>query len=361
MKNIQVFFKRRTVQLLFLGIVIHTGVLFALFVHQAEQGMLPTLERPPAVEAFLPIGALVSLKHFLYTGTFNRIHPAGLALFLTIWATAVLAKKGFCSWVCPVGFLSEILARFHGRFFGKGLVLPAWVDIPLRSVKYLLAGFFIWTIFFKMPLFSLEQFIDSEYNRFSDIQMLWFFTRISLTALAVLMALLVLSLLVRNFWCRYLCPYGAVLGIIGFFSLGGIRRDSSHCTRCGRCEKVCQGQIRIMDDVKIQSPECTSCLECVNACPEKALGFSVVSGRFSLPATGLALAMVLLFVFGVGWAKLSGNWQNDISKMEYMAYTTGFRMPDQFRPDPEKMKRMIRAMQAMERSGQTRLRGSGTP
>ena len=352
MKNIQAFFKRRMVQFLFLGIVIHTGILFALFVHQAEQGRLPDFDRPPAVEAFLPIGALVSLKHFLFTGTVNRIHPAGLVLFLTICATALLAKKGFCSWVCPVGLLSETLSRFHVRLFGKGLILPSWLDVPLRSVKYLLAGFFIWTIFFQMPLFALVQFIDSEYNRFSDIQMLWFFTHISPAALAVLMALLALSVIVRNFWCRYLCPYGAVLGIIGFFSLGEIRRDNGHCTHCGRCEKKCQGQIRIMEKEKIQSPECTSCLECVNVCPEKALGYSVVTGRFTLPETGLALAIGLLFVLGVGTAKLCGNWQNDISKMEYLAYTAGFSMPDPFRPDPEKMKRMIRAMQAMERSGQ---------
>jgi len=98
---------RRSVQILFLLAVVFIGAKFYLFVSCIEKGVTPDFERPAGVEAFLPISALVSLKHLLYTGTINRIHPSGLVLFLMICFTAVFAKKGFCSWVCPVGTLSD--------------------------------------------------------------------------------------------------------------------------------------------------------------------------------------------------------------------------------------------------------------
>ncbi len=152
---------RRWCQIIFLAIVIAIGIQFALFVFQRESGVLPDVDRPPGVEAFLPISALVSLKHLIYTKTINDIHPSGLVIFLIICVTALVVKKGFCSWVCPFGLFSDILAKIHSRLFFRSLKLPQWADIPLRGLKYLLAGFFIYYIFFKMPAAAIEQFIHS--------------------------------------------------------------------------------------------------------------------------------------------------------------------------------------------------------
>ncbi len=320
MEFLKLFLFRRTfVQSLFTGIVVYIGFMFTLFVHLTEQGNIPGFDRPAGVEAFLPIGALVSLKQFLITGEINRIHPAGLVLFLLICTTALFAKKGFCSWICPIGFLSETLSKAHFMVFRKGFVLPALLDRLLRSLKYIIAGFFIWIIFFQMPMNSVEQFIQSPYNRFSDISMLKFFTRMSATTFFVLVTLAVLSVLVRNFWCRYLCPYGALLGLIGLFSLGGIRRSGEHCTGCGKCEKKCQGLIKIRAKESVRSLECSACLECVKHCPEKkALSFSMLPGKVVLNEQTVGLALVLMFALGIAAAKISGHWQNDIPKAEYI-------------------------------------------
>ncbi len=311
------FIARKAVQIAFSILVITIGIQFYLFVFQAEKGILPGIDRPPGVEAFLPISALVSLKHLVFTGTINRVHPSGLVIFLIVCSTALLAKKGFCSWVCPFGLLSEFLARIHRRIFSNGLTLPVWSDMPLRSLKYLLAGFFIYQIFFKMSRSSIEQFIHSPYNRFADIKMLTFFTQISQTTVIVLSALFVLSILIRHFWCRYLCPYGAILGIIGLFSAGRITRNPSHCTTCGKCEKNCPSHIPIRQKTQIHSTECTACLSCVKACPEnQAIGFSFF--RIPTGPVGLALVIVCLFAAGIATAKITGNWQNDIPKKAYV-------------------------------------------
>ena len=69
-------------------------------------------------------------------------------------------------------------------------------------------------------------------NMVADIKMLHFFTHISTLALGVLIILLVLSILIRNFWCRYLCPYGALLAALSIFSVIKIRRNDDTCTQC---------------------------------------------------------------------------------------------------------------------------------
>lgn len=338
---------RKGVQFLFLTITLFLGIKFYLFVAQLGSGAMPTLERPPGVEAFLPISALVSLKYFLFTGIFNRVHPSALVLFLIICATALVVKKGFCSWICPLGLVSDFLAKLNGFFFKRRWDVPPWADFFLRTVKYSVAGFFVWSIFFKMPVAAIGQFIQSPYNTFADIKMLEFFTKISFTSFWVITALLVLSVLIKHFWCRYLCPYGAILGVLGFLSMGKIRRKNENCIKCGNCESVCPGKISLMDKGRVHSLECSTCLGCVDVCPSKnAIGFSLFSGRMILNQKKIALVLIVFFMGGITIAKGTGHWQNNTSVQAYREHVLSVRMSERIpaKMDPEKMRRMIEKM-----------------
>jgi len=342
---------RMLVQIIFCLVIVSTGIKFYFFVSQLETGIIPDFERPPGVEAFLPISALVSLKHLLLTGTINSVHPSALVLFLIICLTAFIVKKGFCSWVCPLGLLSDYLAKLHFNIFKKNIGLPVPVDLLLRSIKYVLAGFFIWNIFYKMPLNSIEQFIQSPYNRFADIKMLMFFINISNTSLIVILVLIFLSFIIPYFWCRYLCPYGAILGILSFFSIGKIKRNPSYCIDCGICEKNCPGLIKIRQKELIHSSECTACMSCIKNCPEKrSIGFFIFSDKIQVGQLTIALVMILIFVVGISIAKISGKWQNKTSKTQYRGYIVQNSMPwnKNGRIDPEMMEKMIKRMKNIQ-------------
>lgn len=340
-----IFTVRRIIQLIFLIITLFIGIKFYWFVAQLESGGVVNLERPPGVEAFLPISALVSLKYFLFTGIFNRVHPSALVIFLIICSTAFVFKKGFCSWICPFGLLSDVLADVHLYLFKKQIHLPRWMDLSLREIKYAVAGFFIWSIFITMPVDAVGNFIHSPYNRFSDIKMLEFFTNISLTALIVTTVLVFLSVIIPNFWCRYLCPYGAILGIFGFFSLGKIKRSSQNCINCKQCETVCPGKIQITKKRNINSLECSACLRCVQSCPQKdAIVFSLQG--YPIDPKRVALVIIALFALGIITARQTGYWQNETSVQAYRQYILSKQMPWKTPKgiDPEKMKRMIEKM-----------------
>jgi hypothetical protein len=131
--NIQAY--RKIVQYLFLAVTLLIGVQFSIFVGQLEKGVLPTMTRPPGIEAFLPISSLISFKYWLLTGVFNPIHPSGLIIFLVILSTAILLKRGFCSWVCPIGLLTEYLNRLHRFIFRKDIKVPRLAGLPAAQFK----------------------------------------------------------------------------------------------------------------------------------------------------------------------------------------------------------------------------------
>ena len=91
------------------------GIQFARWVSAARAGVLPLPERPAGVEAFLPVSGLMGLLDWVYRGSLNVIHPAATVLVLVAIALALLLRKSFCSWICPVGFLSDLLARVGRR------------------------------------------------------------------------------------------------------------------------------------------------------------------------------------------------------------------------------------------------------
>ena len=322
-------FYRKCVQFGFLAVTIWIGIEFILFVYQLENGLNVTVSRPPGVEAFLPIASLMSLKYWWLTGIFNEVHPSGLVLLLIILAVAIFLKKGFCSWVCPVGLLSEYLERVHVLLFDKPRKLVRWLDFPLRSIKYLLLFFFLWAILVQMGVPDLHHFLYSPYNKVADIKMLKFFSAMSGLTARVLIGLFLLSILFRHFWCRYLCPYGALLGALSWLSPWKINRNEKSCIDCKKCTKVCPAQVKVHQTKTVFSDECHACLRCVDVCPvENTLHFSLSQTKGRLSGKMYAVMIVLFFLLGTTIARGIGKWQNNITIDEYKHHIQRLHDPD---------------------------------
>jgi NAD-dependent dihydropyrimidine dehydrogenase PreA subunit len=309
---------RRLVQAGFLLTVLWIGVEFVRWVHGLEAGRVVG-ERPPGVEAFLPIAALLSLRHLFLTGQVHPVHPAGLVILVLVLGTSLLAKKAFCSWVCPIGTLSEALAGLSQRLFRRKLRLPRLLDLPLRSLKYLLLAFFVHAVFFAMDPAAVADFLDSPYNRVADVKMLYFFERLSPFALKVILGLVVLSIVVPYFWCRYLCPYGALLGALSLLSPLKITRHAPSCIDCNLCTRACPSHLPVARLARVSSDECFGCLSCVAACPvTRALRVETPAPwRRAVRPAAFAALVVGLFVVGTILARATGHWENAVTNEEY--------------------------------------------
>lgn len=311
-------FWRLLIQWGFLLWVLYIGIRFGLFVqHFASKGATVYIERPAGVDGFLPIGGLASLKLWLTTGQFDVLHPAALVLLLTFLSMSLLAKKSFCSWLCPVGTLSEGGWKLGQRLFGRNLNLWRWLDVPLRGLKYLLLGFFVKILLIDMPVAAVASFLKTPYWALSDIKMLHFFTDMSLMTLIVVTVITLLSLLIKNAWCRYLCPYGALLGLVSLLSPFKIRRDSGNCTDCRACSRTCPAQISVHSKNRVFNAECTGCLSCQDACPEGCLAMTTVRPRRPLPAWVFPLLLLTVYATGVGWGMATGHWDSSLHYADY--------------------------------------------
>jgi polyferredoxin len=309
---------RHLVQAGFLLTVLLVGWEFVRFVHGLEAGHVVG-ERPPGVEAFLPIAALLSLRHLVLTGEVHPVHPAGLVILLLILALGFLAKKAFCSWVCPVGTLSEALAALSRRSFGRTLALPRALDLPLRSLKYLLLAFFVYAVFFAMGPAAVRDFLDSPYNRVADVKMLYFFERLSPFALKLLLGLVALSFVVPYSWCRYLCPYGALLGAVSLLSPLKVTRHAPSCIDCNLCTRACPQRLPVATLARVRSDECFGCLSCVAACPvPRALRVETPAPwRRAVRPAAFAALVAGLFVGGTLLARAASLWRNSVTTEEY--------------------------------------------
>ncbi len=289
---------------------------FAAFYASGGTGVSPA-GRAPSVEGFLPIGALMSLKLWITTGIFDRVHPAGLVIFIAALLLALVLKKAFCGWICPVGAISEAAGKLGVKIFGRSFSMPAVLDYPLRAVKYILAAFFMYVVVVKMSAPVIAGFLDSDYYKVADVKMLYFFTRMTTGTAVALSALFGLSLFFRNFWCRYLCPYGALLGLISVCSPVKITRNERSCIHCGKCARHCPSHLPVDRKIRVRSPECTGCLTCVSHCPARgALDAAVTKRRAVSPALYVAIAVFLFFGL-IGTAKLAGRWNSAVAPSDY--------------------------------------------
>jgi polyferredoxin len=308
---------RRSMQLAFLALNAWIGIEFVLFVRYFESGgNSPRVARPPGIEGWLPIASLMNLKVLLRTGYIPRVHPAGLFLLIAFLGISWLLRKAFCSWLCPVGTISEYLWRIGKDTFNKNWRLPRGVDVALRGLKYLLLGLFGYAIL-SMSVAGIRAFLEGPYGLIADVKLLNFFRYLSAGGAITLAALMLLSVFIQNFWCRYLCPYGALVGLFALASPLRIRRSAALCIDCGKCARECPSRLPVDQLITIQSAECTGCLECVAAC--SAAGALVMSAgkRRTVPAWVIAAAIAVIF-FGVyGFALATGHWHTNFPDRVY--------------------------------------------
>lgn len=300
---------RHSVQTAFLALNIWIGVQFYIWVRYFETGGQSWyVSRPAGVEGWLPIAALMNLKYWLLTGVVIDVHPAGMFLLVAFVTASFVFRKAFCSWLCPIGTISEWLWRGGRDLFGKNFALPRWADVPLRGLKYILLALFAYAVA-GMPVDQLGAFLQSPYGLVADVKMLDLFRDAGRITLQVCFALIVLSVLTKNFWCRYLCPYGALVGLVSMMSPMRITRDPVSCIDCGKCATSCPSLIPVDALRTVRTPECNGCLTCVSVCPvNDALEMRTLHRRRAITARQIAIGLATILLVVIGYARLSGHW-----------------------------------------------------
>ena len=318
------------------------GILAALIVFLT--GIIPS-ENPADPEAYCPMGGLQALATYLA----NSSLPCSMSMFqiamgLVLAAAVILFSKLFCAFICPLGTVQDLLSKARNAMHLKGIRIAngSVLDKVLRIVKYVL----VFWIFY-MTMTSSELFcknLDPYYAIATGFK-----GEITLWMSIVTICIIVLGgFFIDMFWCRYICPLGAisnslkfwlwigvlfgvyyvadVLGasipwpyLLGAFCLVGylleilvakpklqvlhVIKDAGACNGCGLCEKKCPYHINIKSfDSKVNHVDCTLCGECVAACTTKALNVGVCKPTKSRVWNFIpAVLTVALVIFGL-WA-----------------------------------------------------------
>lgn len=292
------------------------GVLAALILFLT--GVLPSKDAADP-ETYCPLGGLQALATYLEQGSLPcSMSSLQVMMGIALAAAVILFSKLFCAYICPVGTIQDLVRRARKKLHVKDLKIRngSVPDKMLRIVKYVLVFWIFYMTVETSELFCKN--IDPYYAVSTGFQ-----GEITLWMSLVSVSLVVLgSFLVDMFWCRYLCPLGAIsnslkfwlwIGVLfgvyyvadvlvadipwavllgGFCILGYIletfhakpkmqliyvMKDNSACSNCGLCTKHCPYHIDLnpCHNGRVESVDCTLCGECVAVCTSGSLKFGV--------------------------------------------------------------------------------------
>lgn len=215
-------------------------------------------------EAYCPFGGAESLWGLFTAGEFTcALGPLNLSLMLALLVLVLLSKKAFCGWACPIGFLSELGGRLGGLVWKKRPRVPSKTNDWLKLLRYVVL------IIALLFTYKTSELVLRGYDPFYLIFSGFGHGSAGIVSIAVLAVLVVGALVVPMAFCRYLCPMGAVFDPFSRLGFVKIVRDETKCTSCGKCSHACVQDIPVQQLRIIRHRDCTNCLECLDACPEK--------------------------------------------------------------------------------------------
>lgn len=237
--------------------------------HSLEaQGKAIGLLSSASLHAVCPFGGVVSVYQYITIGNYvKKIHESAFILMYIGFALALLVGPAFCGWVCPLGSFQEWLGKLGRRILHKKYnnFIPSMIDRYLRYLRY---GVLIWVVYVTATSATL---FFADYDPYFTLFNFWT-NEVAISGLIILGVLIIASLFVERPFCKYACPYGALLGIFNLFRIFKIKRNISTCIDCKACDRTCPMNINLSARNVIRDHQCISCLKCTseNACPLEA-------------------------------------------------------------------------------------------
>ncbi len=297
---------RRISQIFFLGLFLALLVLTSL---RPSPGAVGDIHLRAPVRLFFILDPLAAISNALASHSLYR----GLLWSLVILIPTLFLGRFFCGWICPMGTLQHFVGnmkseskrgkqRIESNRYKRwqtvkyvvliaGLVASCfgsmalgWLDpfsLLVRSVGLALLPAFNFAV--RAILTPLEhshvaalKVTGTAVHGFLQATILDFrqthFGQ-GLVLGILFLVILAASLRVTRFWCRSICPLGALLGVVSRFSLLGLHKDQEKCNRCNRCLLNCQGGDDPIGGVPWRKAECLMCMNCVGSCPDHSLSF----------------------------------------------------------------------------------------
>jgi polyferredoxin len=308
---------RRVVQLAALA------VFFLLFAAAIGPGRFPI---PP--EAFLRIDPLVALVTLVSAQTLSRSVILGIVLFaLPVAVLGLLTERAFCGWLCPLGTLIDTSDRIFASKKARRHVSLPWLKFAVLACVALGAVAGLSLLFLVDPIVLLTRSLtlgavpggQAALKRLAEAPAVgplaswlpyvglpqWVY-RSSLVSAGILVGVLALSAMGRRFWCRNLCPLGALLGLTGRAAVLRLRVGEA-CAGCDACVRACKmDAIKSGEKPTYISSECVSCYSCIGVCPKGQISITGPvrhesrSVQLNVPRRRVLQAGAL----GIGWALL---------------------------------------------------------
>jgi polyferredoxin len=252
---------RLVVQTFFFALIALIAVNHAL----EEQGRAIGFLSSASLHAVCPFGGVVSIYQYVTAGTYvHKIHESAFILMYIVFALALLVGPAFCGWVCPLGSFQEWLGKLGSKKSPKKFnkFIPAGTD---RYLKYLRYGVLIWVVYVTATSATL---FFADYDPYYALFNFWT-GEVAISGLIILGVVILASLLVERPFCKYTCPYGAVLGVFNLFRVFKIKRNISTCIDCKACDRTCPMNIEVSTGKIVRDHQCISCLKCTSedACP----------------------------------------------------------------------------------------------
>jgi len=218
-----------------------------------------------SIHTLCPFGGVVSFYQYVTTGTLvKQVHFSAIVLMYIVFAIALIFGPMFCGWICPLGSFQEWIGKIGKKIFPKryNKFIPSKVHSILKYFRFVMLALVI--INTARAGILVFQNID-PYNALFK-----FWTgEVAITAIVVLIVIIIASLFVERPWCKYLCPYGALLGITNKFRIVKLRRNKSTCISCEKCDRSCPMNIEVSRQDVVKDFQCISCFQCTSEenCP----------------------------------------------------------------------------------------------
>lgn len=231
----------------------------------SESGKALPIIGQSSLHAICPYGGVEAFFAWLnYDVLVQKVQSSSFVLAVIIFVTAIIWGPVVCSYVCPLGTVQELVGRLGKKIMKKKYnhMVPIKLDKILRYGRYIMLIVTVYLTTNSLRLVFLE--IDPYYALFN-----FWSSEVALGAIIVLLLTLVGSLFIERPWCKYACPFGALVGLSNLFSVFKIRRNKLTCIDCQQCDLACPMNIDISTRSVIKDHQCIRCMACTSdeECP----------------------------------------------------------------------------------------------